>query len=357
MESDSHADEEQRVKTLLSTVFQVPSLREHQKPVVEYLIGDERARALVLLNTGAGKSLCFQLPAILLGGVTVVVSPLLSLQADQVSQLRKKLVDARYQGRYQVEMLNSNTSKQERDRILAALLSEHPRVMVYLAAEQLPSADTKLGHVLKTVASRGLLSLVAIDEAHVVSEWGHDFRPAYRRLGWLFSLPGVRGVALTATATGKTAQDILETLSFGPKHRVFQSSFNRPNIQYRVAYFPVVDRDACEQLKLEFMTSWIREQGLEDQTGLVYCNARKDVDWLTEELRKAKFTVASYYSNADSKDETLQAWTRGETKLIVATIAFGMGIDKADVRFVIHFGIPHTLEGFYQESGRAGRDG
>jgi ATP-dependent DNA helicase RecQ len=319
------------IDATLSEVFGYSTYRPHQREIVEHVLrgGD----AFVLMPTGGGKSLCFQIPALHRRGTAIVVSPLISLMKDQVDALRGNGVAA--------ACLNSSLSPEESTAVLRDLRSG-ALDLLYVAPERL-MLDGFLD-LLSTVE----VSLFAIDEAHCVSQWGHDFRPEYVRLAQLRELfPGIPLIALTATADDQTREDVRERLHLTGAP-VFSAGFDRPNIRYTVA-----DKsDAPKQLK-EFIQSQAGE------SGIVYCLSRKRVDDVAARLRKAGVKAAAYHAGmpAPARTKVQDDFLRDEVHVVVATVAFGMGIDKPDVRFVVHYDMPKNIEGYYQETGRAGRDG
>eukprot|EP00644_Phytophthora_capsici_P016247 jgi/Phyca11/549786/estExt2_Genewise1Plus.C_PHYCAscaffold_340040 len=309
---------------------------------------------LVLMPTGGGKSLCYQLPALLLPGLVVVVSPLLALMQDQVAALRRKRVG--------VEMLSSLVPKTQRERIVAQLLQQFEtkkihkeRVdLLYTTPETLQGEQMQ--RLLQNLQQLGGLALFAIDEAHCISSWGHDFRPAYRNLGKLRKLfPKVPMTALTATATHKVREDITKQLHFAADGSdVLLADFNRANISYTV-YDKEKLADPVGALCRYIMKSHT------NSCGVVYVHKRADTDDLVLSMRKRDVTlkVAAFHAKIpqEQRENTLKKWLSGEIRIVCATVAFGMGIDHPNVRFVVHWNMPKTLENFYQESGRAGRDG
>jgi ATP-dependent DNA helicase RecQ len=317
---------------LLKTVFGYPAFRGAQEEIVGHLAsgGD----ALVLMPTGGGKSLCYQLPALLRPGTALVVSPLIALMQDQVAALRQLGVKAAF--------LNSSLEAGEA-RAVQKDFSEGKLDLLYVAPERLlmPQMLEQLG--------RTKLALFAIDEAHCVSQWGHDFRPEYLQLSLLHErFPSVPRIALTATADPQTRGEIIRRLALG-EARVFISSFDRPNIRYTI----VDKQDARAQL-LRF----IREEH-PDEAGIVYCLSRKKVDETAAWLAAQGLRALPYHAGMDSAERAAhqERFQREDGIVMVATIAFGMGIDKPDVRFVAHLDLPKSIEGYYQETGRAGRDG
>ena len=298
--------------------------------------------ALVLMPTGGGKSLCYQIPAIARHraghGVTIVVSPLIALMHDQVGALHEAGVSAAF--------LNSTLSSDEAYQIEQRML-RGDITLLYAAPERLTTP--RFLALLDSLFERGTLSMFAIDEAHCVSQWGHDFRPDYRALTVLHErFPGVPRMALTATADALTRDDILERLQLEGA-RAFVSSFDRPNIRYTI----VEKRDSTLQL-LRFL-----EREHEGDAGIVYCQSRRKVDDIAQTLVDAGINALPYHAGLDHavRQKHQDRFLREDGIVMVATIAFGMGIDKPDVRFVAHLDMPKNIEGYYQETGRAGRDG
>ena len=329
-----------RALTILHDVFGYSAFRGAQSDIVEHVIagGD----ALVLMPTGGGKSLCYQVPAIARHradrGVSVVVSPLIALMHDQVGALEEAGVHAAF--------LNSTLTLEETQRIEREMMSGR-LVLLYAAPERL-TTPRMLGQ-LDSLHERGLLSLFAIDEAHCVSQWGHDFREDYLALNVLHErYPDVPRIALTATADDLTRADIVARLSLG-EARLFISSFDRPNIRYAV-----VEKDDARQQLLRFL----RDEH-EGDAGIVYCQSRKKVDETAAWLSAAGIAALAYHAglDADVRRRHQDRFLREDGLVMVATIAFGMGIDKPDVRFVAHLDLPKNIESYYQETGRAGRDG
>jgi len=325
---------------ILQQVFGYSAFRGEQQRIVETVTaGDD---ALVLMPTGGGKSLCYQVPAIARHraglGVTLVISPLIALMHDQVGALEELGVHAAF--------LNSSLTGEEAQRIERELMSGR-LVLLYAAPERV--TNPRFMAMLTSLDERGLLSLVAIDEAHCVSQWGHDFREDYLQLAQLHErFPDVPRVALTATADDHTRADMRERLALAGA-REFISSFDRPNIRYTI-----VEKDEAKKQLLRFL----RDEH-EDDAGIVYCQSRKKVEetaaWLTSE----GIAALPYHAglDADVRRRHQDRFLREDGLVMCATIAFGMGIDKPDVRFVAHLDLPKNIEGYYQETGRAGRDG
>lgn len=315
----------------LRDVFGYDSFRPQQQEIVERLLGG--GDAFVLMPTGGGKSLCYQLPALHRPGLAVVVSPLISLMKDQVDALRANGVRAAF--------YNSALGADEARRVLARM-HDGQLDLLYVAPERLLHSDFlgRLGQLK--------LALFAIDEAHCISQWGHDFRPEYTKLGLLRqNFPGVPLIALTATAEPHTRRDILARLQIADE-AAFITSFDRPNIRYTVR-----DKKRPFDQLLAFVGSRPRE------AGIVYCLSRKRVEEVTARLNAAGFAARAYHAGlgAEEREAAQDAFLRDDTLIIVATVAFGMGIDKSNIRYVVHYDIPKNIEGYYQETGRAGRDG
>lgn len=317
----------------LQKYFGYSTFRHQQEAIIKNILN--KRDVLTLMPTGGGKSLCYQLPAVLLDGLTLVISPLIALMKDQVDALNVNGIPAAF--------LNSSQSPNEQTEISIKLKNNHIKLL-YLAPERLFGKDARLMDFLKKLP----VSLIAIDEAHCISHWGHDFRPEYLALSGLKEeFPKVPVIALTATADKLTKKDILEKLNL-KNPEVFVSSFNRENITYKVA----AKRNSFNQL-LAFL------EGHKDDSGIVYCLSRKSTEKLAEDLKTAGYRAEAYHAGLDNtvKARTQEAFLRDEVRIIVATIAFGMGINKSNVRYVVHMDLPKNIEGYYQETGRAGRDG
>ena len=325
---------------ILQEVFGYTAFRGQQQAIVDHVTAGHDA--LVLMPTGGGKSLCYQVPAIARHragkGVTIVVSPLIALMHDQVGALEEVGVHAAF--------LNSTLSLEDTQRIEREMMAGR-MVMLYAAPERV--TNLRFQAQLASLHERGLLSLFAIDEAHCVSQWGHDFREDYLQLSMLHErFPDVPRLALTATADDHTRADMIERLQLQDA-RVFISSFDRPNIRYTL-----VEKDNPRQQLLRF----IRDEH-DGDAGIVYCQSRRKVEETADWLNQQGITALPYHAGLDAKvrQRHQDRFLREDGIVMVATVAFGMGIDKPDVRFVAHLDLPKNIEGYYQETGRAGRDG
>jgi ATP-dependent DNA helicase RecQ len=315
----------------LKDIFGYETYRPQQQEIIEGLIQGEDA--FVLMPTGGGKSLCYQIPALHRPGVGIVVSPLISLMKDQVDALQACGVKAAF--------YNSSLKSSEARRVLAMLHSGELDLL-YIAPERLMGDD--FIQRLKDIP----ISLFAIDEAHCISQWGHDFRPEYSQLGRLRKVfPSIPMIALTATAESHTRRDILDRLHL-KQTRCYVASFDRPNIRYAV----------LDKIKpFSQLTEFLRSRP--GEAGIVYCLSRKRVDGLATKLQSAGFNAKSYHAGLTTKErqKVQDDFLRDDVRIMVATVAFGMGIDKSNIRFVVHYDIPKNIESYYQETGRAGRDG
>lgn len=316
---------------ILQQVFGYPQFRAGQDTVIEHIL--EGRDAVALMPTGGGKSLCYQLPAMMLPGVTIVVSPLVSLMDDQVSALQNMGIAA--------GAIHSGMQGSEVMQVLRGLQDGQIKLL-YAAPERILSPA--FAERLQTLQ----VSLIAVDEAHCISQWGHDFRPEYGRLGELRDiLPHAPLLALTATADDVTRDDIVQRLALRSPY-IFQSSFDRPNIRYLVQEKFKPQKQVIDYVKAQRGAS-----------GIIYCGSRKKTEELALKLQIEGVKVAPYHAGLphDEKRATLQGFLRDDIDVVVATIAFGMGINKPNVRFVLHYDIPRSVEAYYQETGRAGRDG
>ncbi|MSU31093.1 MAG: DNA helicase RecQ [Pedosphaera sp.] len=317
----------------LKKVFGYTAFRPHQEEIIRTSMAGRDVFAL--LPTGGGKSLCFQLPALVRPGLTVVISPLIALMKDQVDQLQANGVAATF--------LNSTLGEKERKARWRGLNAGQYKLL-YLSPERLMAGE---GSIFDALSRWGVV-LVAVDEAHCISEWGHDFRPEYRQLATLRErMTDLPFMALTATATTRVRNDIVQQLSLRDP-AIFVASFNRPNLTYRV----LPKAQGYKQI-LEFMRARPRE------SGIVYCFSRAGAESLAEKLKTDRIRALPYHAGLTplERAKNQDAFLRDETRVICATIAFGMGINKPNVRFVIHHDLPKNIEGYYQETGRAGRDG
>ena len=318
-------------ETILAEVFGHAVFRGQQGDVVRHVTngGD----AVVLFPTGAGKSLCYQVPALCRAGVAIIISPLIALMRDQVEALKQAGVSA--------AMLNSSLNPEEARQVRDDLHNDRLKLL-YVAPERLVTASFQ--HMLQDAH----ISLFAIDEAHCVSQWGHDFRPEYRELSAIAAnFPGVPRIALTATADPATREDIIERLGLHDA-KIFAASFDRPNISYTI-----VQRQKGKEQLLDFLS------GRKDESGIVYCLSRRKVEETAAWLNAQGVRALPYHAGMDAsaRSRNQDVFLKEEGVVMTATVAFGMGIDKPDVRFVAHLDMPGSVEAYYQETGRAGRDG
>jgi ATP-dependent DNA helicase RecQ len=319
------------MRDTLKKYFGYEDFKPLQREIIEQvLLGKD---CVVLMPTGGGKSLCFQLPALILDGIVIVISPLISLMKDQVDALHTNGITA--------DFINSTLSQDEITVVINKAKNKELKIL-YIAPERLNvSGFENFLHTLK-------ISLIAIDEAHCISEWGHDFRSDYRNLKILRSnFPKVPIIALTATATEKVREDIIKQLHL-ENSKVFISSFNRPNLSYEV--LPKKD---------SFTIIVALLNNYKGESVIIYCFSRNDTEKLVNDLNRCGFRALPYHAGLDGEQrkENQEQFIKDEVNIIVATIAFGMGIDKPDVRLVIHHSLPKSIEGYYQKTGRAGRDG
>ncbi len=315
--------------------FGFDNFKGNQEAIITNLM--EGKDTFVLMPTGGGKSLCYQLPSLLMEGTAIVISPLIALMKNQVDAMRNFSEEDNV-----AHFINSSLTKSAIDQVKLDIV-EGKCKLLYVAPESLTKQENI--DFLRTVK----ISFFAVDEAHCISEWGHDFRPEYRRIRPIINEIGTRPlIALTATATPKVQQDIMKNLGI-TKATIFKSSFNRPNLYYEVRQkTDNIDRDIIKYIK--------QRPG---KSGIIYCLSRKKVEELAEVLKANNIKALPYHAGMDSsvRSENQDAFLKEDVDVIVATIAFGMGIDKPDVRYVIHYDMPKSLEGYYQETGRSGRDG
>ena len=316
--------------SVLKSVFGYQSFRKGQEEVIHAALNGHDA--LVVMATGNGKSLCYQIPALCFEGLTLVISPLISLMKDQVDQLQANGIEA--------DFLNSSQTLEQQQQVQNKLISGQLKLL-YVSPEKV------MTNSFFQLISYSKVSFIAIDEAHCISQWGHDFRPEYTQLGGLkASFPHAPIMALTATADYATRQDILAHLKLENPHK-YIGSFDRPNIRYTLE----------EKYKpMEQLTRFVLAQ--KGKSGIIYCNSRNKVERIAESLRNKGVSAAAYHAGMETalRERVQQDFQRDNVQVVVATIAFGMGINKSNVRFVAHFDLPRSIESYYQETGRAGRD-
>ncbi|XP_075973202.1 ATP-dependent DNA helicase Q1-like [Anticarsia gemmatalis] len=331
------------VNKTLKNVFKIDNFRPKQLSAINSTLAGQHA--IVVMPTGAGKSLCYQLPALVKPGITVVVSPLVSLMEDQVRSLTKRNIPAM--------LISSSSPKEDTTQALNALKDEKTKIkLIYATPERFAKSKRFMSNLQKCHAD-GRLQRIAIDEVHCCSQWGHDFRPDYKYLGILSNMfPNVPILGLTATATAHVLSDVQKILNI-PGCLLIKSTFNRPNLFYKILEKPTSQEDCINILEK------LLKGRYKNESGIVYTNSIKDCEDVTNGLNKRGLRVGCYHANLEAaqRSKVHLKWHEKQYQAIIATVAFGMGIDKPDVRFVIHHTISKSMENYYQESGRAGRDG
>ncbi len=321
----------QKAKKILKEIFGYDSFRPLQQEIIESIVN--KKDCLVVMPTGGGKSLCYQIPALMFDGLTIVISPLISLMKDQVEQLRQLGVET--------ALLNSSLSQKDYNLNFANVKSGKAKLL-YLAPESLQKED--ISNLLKSIK----VDCITVDEAHCISEWGHDFRKDYRQLGnFKKSFSSAVCIGLTATATPRVQDDIIKNLNLNHPKK-FIASFNRPNL-----FLQVIPKREPFQQTIDFLNEH------KNQSGIIYCFSRKQVDSLHNNLSELGYSTKPYHAGLsdEERNKNQELFIKDEVQIIIATIAFGMGINKSNVRFVLHYDLPKNLESYYQEIGRSGRDG
>ncbi|PKG31846.1 ATP-dependent DNA helicase RecQ, partial [Methanoregula sp.] len=319
------------IHDLLRQYWGSSSFLPHQEEIISSVLSGNDT--LAIMATGGGKSLCYQLPALYLGGLTLVISPLISLMKDQVDDLRARGIPA--------YAWNSSLDPRERSRITEGI-SDGSLRLLFIS----PEKCLQPGFLASLASAR--VRLIAIDEAHCISEWGHNFRPEYRQLARIKEVfPGIPLIALTATAITGVRRDIRQQLKM-ESAREFTGSFNRKNLRYRVVQ---------KKNPLVFLADYLGQH--RSDSGIVYCLSREETETVASDLQRRGFSAVAYHAGLprQERERVQESFIRDRVQVVCATVAFGMGIDKPDVRFVIHYDLPKTIEGYYQETGRAGRDG